>query len=99
MTAMQPSCPASHPALCDVENEKEQKRVMVTVTDRASSSCYRYKSVAHNIFVSGKTANMTAIPKNIDIMHAAEVIMSLHSLVYQPELNTLRTLWVMVSKL
>lgn len=68
MTAMQPSCPASHPALCDVENEKEQKRVMVTLTDRASSSCYRYKSIAHNVFVSGKAANMTVIPKKIDIM-------------------------------
>lgn len=38
---------------------------------------------------------MTAIPKKkIDIVHAAEVRMSLQSLVYQPQLNTLKPYWL-----
>lgn len=81
---------------------KERKRVTVTVRDRASSGWYRYKRVLADVSVWWNSKYDSHSKKNIkNWQHAAEVMMSLHSLLYQPERNTLKPygLWSLNSNL
>lgn len=90
MTGAQPSGPASHSAPCDVENETEQKRVCKSNSDGQSFQRLVQAQTGSASCSSDCVGKQTAIPKKIDIMHGVEVMMSLQSLVYQPQLNTLK---------
>lgn len=102
MAATQPSCLASHPAPCDVENEKRKEKSDGNGQGQSFNRLVQVqKSTAWCLCVV-KEQTWQPFQKIIkNWQHAAEVMMSLPSLLYQPERNTLKPygLWSLNSNL